>query len=303
MELKVSKVTKELIHDYILDSLQRLTWLPGKMDDELFWIAGPHEGAGIYVGELNGELITGVAMLQHNDTYGWVGFYFCEEEHRGKGFAFKTWKTARAAIDPKINLGLDAVVSVAPLYEREGFKRAWKKGKYYFFVTFILQAYSNMTPLEDGIIIKSATEIDFAKLKLYIEDVIGFKFARAGILEKWITLPTHTAIVAVNNNGDIVGFATIRETINVREDGYHLAPLLADNGNIARFLLLKLAKEVESTQKFVIYIPYEINFEAKRIVDEVKGEYKSNGIRMYTGDELPIKKEKYFGMFSDQLTG
>ena len=302
MELKVSKVTKELIHDYILDSLKRLTWLPGKMDDELFWIAGP-EGAGVYVGELNGEMITGVAMLQQNDTYGWVGFYFCEEEHRGKGFAFKTWKTARAAIDPKINLGLDSVVSVAPLYEREGFKRAWKGSNYYLFVTFILQAYSNMTPPDDGIIIKSATEIDFAKLKLYVEDVIGFKFARAGILEKWITLPTHTAIVAVNDNGDVVGFATIRETINVREDGYRLAPVLADNGNIARFLLLKLAKGVESIQTFVIQIPYEINVEAKRIVDEVKGEHKSDTIRMYTGGELPIKKEKYFGVFSDQLTG
>ena len=302
MELKVTKATKELIHDYILDSLKRLTWLPGKMDDELFWIAGP-DRAGVYIGELNGEMITGVAMLQQNDTYGWVGFYFCEEEHRGKGFAFKTWKTARAAIDPKINLGLDSVVSVAPLYEREGFKRAWKGSNYYLFVTFILQAYSNMTPPDDGIIIKSATEIDFAKLKLYVEDVIGFKFARAGILEKWITLPTHTAIVAVNDNGDVVGFATIRETINVREDGYRLAPVLANNGNIARFLLLKLAKGVESIQKFVIQILYEINVEAKRIVDEVKGEHKSDGIRMYTGGELPIKKEKYFGVFSDQLTG
>ena len=301
MELKVKKVTKELMHDYILDNLQRLTWLPGKMDDELFWIAGP-EGAGVYVGELNGEMITGVAMLQQNDTYGWVGFYFCEEKHRGKGFAFKTWKTARVAIDPKINLGLDAVVSVSHLYEREGFKRAWKNSNYYLFVTFILQAYNNMTPPDDGIIIKSATEIDFSVLKLYVEDVIGFTFARAGILEKWITLPTHTTLVAVNDNGDVVGFAAIRETINVREDGYRLAPVLADNGNIARFLLLKLAKGVESIQKFVFQVPYEINFEAKRIVDEVKGKHKSDAIRMYTGSELPIKKEKYFGIFSD-LTG
>ena len=85
----------------------------------------------------------------------------------------------------------------------------------------------------DGIIIKSATEVDFVKLKLYTEDVIGVIFDRSELLEKWITLSTHTALAAVNDNGDVVGFGTIRETINVKEDGYRLAPLLADNGDIA----------------------------------------------------------------------
>ena len=271
------------------------------MDDELNWAAGP-EGAGVYVGELNGENITGVAMIQHNDNYGWVGLYFCEEEHRGKGYAFKTWKTARAAIDPKVNLGLDAVVSAAPLYEREGFKRAWKLSFYNFSVSSILEAYSNMTT-PDGISIKPATEADFGKLKLYTEDVIGLTFAQPGLLEKWITLPTHTAIVAVNDGGDIVGFAAIRESINCKEDGYRLAPVLADTGNIARLLLLKLAKAVDSTQKFGIYLPYGINSEAKKIGDEVKGINYMEVIRMYTGGELPMKKEKYFGVFSAELVG
>ena len=303
-ELKVNQVTsKELMNKYVLDYCQRLLigWVPGKMDDELSWAAGP-EGAEVYVGELNGKNITGVAMIQHNNTYGWVGLYFCEEEHRGKGYAFKTWKTARAAIDPKVNLGLDAVVSAAPLYEREGFKQAWKVGIYDISVSSILEAYSNMTT-PDGISIKPATEVNFGKLKLYTEDVIGFTFAQPGLLEKWITLPTHTAIVAVNDGGDIVGFAAIREFINCKENGHRLAPVLADTGNITRLLLLKLAKAVDSTQKFWTCVPCEINSEAKKIGDEVKGINYMEVIRMYTGGELPMKKEKHFGVFLGELVG
>ena len=49
-----------------------------------FNIASP-EGKGVYVGELNGQIVTGIVMIQQNDTYGWVSMYFCKEEHHGKG--------------------------------------------------------------------------------------------------------------------------------------------------------------------------------------------------------------------------
>ena len=79
--------------------------------------------------------------------------------------------------------------------------------------------------------------------------MIGFKLDRPGLLEKWITLPTHTALVAVNDNGDVVGFATIRKTINLKEDDYHLAPLLADNGDIA---VTKISQRSSLNSKFSI---------------------------------------------------
>lgn len=90
------------------------------MDDVLNWVAGP-EGAGTYVGELNGQPITGVTMIQYGDTYSWVDRYFCEEKYRGKGYAYKTWKIARAALNLQVNIGLNAVTPACFLYEREGF--------------------------------------------------------------------------------------------------------------------------------------------------------------------------------------
>ena len=57
-----------------------------------------------------------------------------------------------------------------------------------------------------------------------------------------------------------------------------------------------LAKEVNLAQKFVIFILYETNAEAKNILEELKKDH-------YTGDEPPLKKEKYFGSFSIDLVG
>ena len=40
--LQVSRIiSKEVMHDFVLDYCQRLGWIPGKMDDELYWIPGP----------------------------------------------------------------------------------------------------------------------------------------------------------------------------------------------------------------------------------------------------------------------
>ena len=64
-----------------------------------------------------------------------------------------------------------------------------------------------------------------------------------------------------------------------------------------------LAKEVNLAQKFVIFILYETNAEAKYILEELKKDHYADVVRMYTGDEPSLKKEKYFGSFSIDLVG
>ena len=55
-----------------------------------------------------------------------------------------------------------------------------------------------------GVTIKLCADVDFQKLKLYTEDVIGFTFDRSNILESWISLPTHTSLTAVKENGEVL---------------------------------------------------------------------------------------------------
>ena len=303
-ELEVCQVTsKELVHDFILDYSHTLKWTHGVMDDELYWVSDSKPGAGLYIGRLNGQPITGVGMFQHNDSYAFIGFYFCKEEHRGKGYGYKTWKVAKASLSSELNFGLDAEKPASHLYEREGFKRAWDIILYTLSVSSTLKVYRNSVAIPEGVTIKPCADVNFQKLKSYTEDIIGFTFDRPSLLEKWISLPTHTALAAVTETGDIVGFAAIRESILVDEVIYRLAPLLADSGHIARVLLVELAKTVNPDRRFILSVLPELNPEAKMIVDEVAAVYHSINVRMYTKGVLPITKEKYFGTFSPNLTG
>jgi hypothetical protein len=74
-DFKVYSASKDVVKDYVVAYAERMKGFIGKMDAELYWAAGTPEGAGIYVGELEGELITGIAMIQHNESYSWVGLY------------------------------------------------------------------------------------------------------------------------------------------------------------------------------------------------------------------------------------
>ena len=303
-ELDVCQVSsKELVHDFILDYTRSLKWAHGVMDDELYWVSDSKPGAGMYVGRLNGQPITAVGMFQHNESYAFIGFYFCKEQHRGKGYGFKTWKVAKASLSSKLNFGLDAEEPTVHMYEREGFKRAWDIILYAFSVLSALEVYGNSLAIPERVTIKLCADVSFQKLKSYTEDVIGFTFDRSSILEKWISLPTHTALAAVTESGDIVGFAAIREAILLGEVIYRLSPLLADNSHIARVLLKELAKTVNPERRFMLSVPPELNPEAKTIAEEVKAVCHSIDVRMYTKGDLPINKGKYFGTFSANLTG
>ena len=249
------------------------------------------------MGKLNGDCVTFVAIAEHSSSYGSVCLYYCREEYRGKGYGLKTWRTALAGVSPTMKLGLHATMSSVPLYEREGFKSFWKILYYKAFVSSILEAYSNI-PVPDGVSVIAATEVDFAKLKEYTEKMIGFAFSHSDLLEKWITLPTHTALAAVDVSGDIVGFAAIRETIRIKKEGFILGPLIADIADIARLLLLRLASTVEQAQQFTVTVPYDTNPEALVIADEINGEKIQDYMRMYTGNKLPMKTEMCFGVFA-----
>ncbi len=107
--------------------------------------------------------------------------------------------------------------------------------------------------------------------------------------------------MAVKENGDIIGFAAFKESLALDKTGYRLAPLLADSGDIARNLLLKLANEVHSEQKFAICLTSSINDVAMTIGSEVNRTKIIDLVRMYTKGEPPIKKMKCFGTFSAEL--
>ena len=301
IELKVNKVTsKEVIHSFVLGYAQKLSWVCGKMDHELNWISGTDSGTGVYVGDLNGTKVTGISLAVHGTAFAFIDNYYCREDHRGKGYGLKTWKTALAAVGPGISLCLDATHTIAPMYKQEGFKVVWHSSVYKIAPSCILEAYSNI-PTPNSVSVMSATEVNFAKLKQYIEEVIGFTFFCPDLLEKWITLPTHTALAAVDDSRDIVGFAGFREPFDTKKDTHRISPLFADNGVLARVLLLKLASKINLEQNFSIPLTTDSNQETILIADEVKGEILADYVRMCNSNLPLFKAEKMFGAFAGPI--
>ena len=106
-------------------------------------------------------------------------------------------------------------------------------------------------------------------MKSYTEDIIGITFDRDDFLKTLITIPLHIAMVAVSNNGDVVGFAIIREVFDFDEDCYRVGPLLADSGDIGRLLLLELANKADVSKKFGIHLCDETNPDASKMKCEL----------------------------------
>ena len=89
----------------------------------------------------------------HGTAFAFIDNYYCREEHRGKGYGLKTWKTALAAVGPRISLCLDATRTITPMYKQEGFKVVWHSHSVCKIApSCILEAYSNIpTPNINGV--------------------------------------------------------------------------------------------------------------------------------------------------------
>ena len=67
-ELNVVRASKEVLQTFVFPTLD---WAYGKNDIELYWTAS-NEGEGLYVGRLNGENTTFIAVLQYNKEFAYT---------------------------------------------------------------------------------------------------------------------------------------------------------------------------------------------------------------------------------------
>ena len=93
-----------------------------------------------------------------------------------------------------------------------------------------------------GVAVKPIHELNIEQLLEYDRFIFGT--ARRKFLEKWITVPGSFGWVAVNEKKDIVGYAVLKQVIRDAgtEIGMAMAPLFANNVNIAKLLLLTAAE-------------------------------------------------------------
>lgn len=272
----------------------------GALDYVSFFAA---DKTGFYAGELDGIDISCISVVKYSSDYAFVGCYVVDEPYRGKGYGLRTWKAALSSLSPDCNIALDAHEKIVPKYTPNGFKSEWTYQRMVIKPSEV--SIDSLCCNTEGFEIKPATEIAFEKLLEY--DTSVYVYARPSFLEKWISASNCHSYVAVSTSGgEVVGYAVVRSPYNP-EDSWMIAPLFADDSQVARSLykslILGVMKEDPNTSiKVDVPCGEHCNRASLNIVTELSAVVELTLHRMYKrGIPSDMPLTKIFGVTSPEL--
>jgi GNAT superfamily N-acetyltransferase len=225
-----------LIYPYVL-LLLVLYDCAGLDDAKAFYAA---DNSGFFIGELEDSTgtttpVACISAVAYNDAYGFIGFYICHPEHRGKGYGMAVWKEAMAYLGER-TIGLDAVLAQQANYSKSGFRLQHRNVRYSGSIAAADMPASSdphIVALEQGVI---------AQLEVYERPIIGVP--RTAFLQKWLD-GSGGRTGRVYMQDDVVrGDGVIRPA----HDGFKIGPLFADTAAVAEALFTALVKHVAASE-------------------------------------------------------
>lgn len=252
-------------------------WNPGIDDVDNFYIADPF---GFLIGELNGQPISCISVVRYSPKFNFIGLYIVKPEERKKGFGLKIWQEALNLI-PNQTAALDAVLQQVNNYQKFGFQPTHSHLRYQGIIT------GKISPD-----IRNLKTIDFEQLCRYDEQY--FPGSRPHFLSTWINQP-HGQGYAIFNEDNLVGYGVIRKAM----DGFKIAPLFAENTEIAEKLFLALATYAEENPIY-IDVP-NINQSAILLFENYQMNSVFECVRMYKGESPNIDWQNVFAVTSLEL--
>ena len=242
-------------------------------------------------------VISCLSVVKYCKEYAFVSRYVVDKPYRGKGYGLATWKFAFSFLDDDCNCALDAVEEAAQIYERSGFKPAWRLQS----TTIKVSQSPFGSTSKYGVAVIPETQVLFDELLKY--DTSVHVYARPSFLEKWISAPNCLSYAAVSQEGCVTGYAVVR-TAGRKEDGWIAGPIFADNSQIATSLYQAVIEGVaaqDPTACIAVYIPYGdgCNPECLSVAAEFSWESETEYVRMYTKGVPPcLPLHKVFGITS-----
>ena len=252
-------------------------WNPGLSDAGSFHAADPE---GFFISELDGKPIGAISAVRYAGGFGFVGLYIMIPEARGKGYGMELWEHALRHLEG-CTVGLDAVTEQEQTYVKSGFRSFYRSARYQGVGGGV--RLEGLTPLSD---------MDFARLAAY--DRQCFPGGREAFLRAWISAPGITAYGAMDGDR-LTGFGVIRPCL----EGYKIGPLFADNAVVAETLFQGLTAAVPGEPFFFDVI--EPNRAAVALAEKHVLEQVFVTVRMYSGAEPDMDKDKLFGVTSFEL--
>jgi hypothetical protein len=263
--------------NYFIDWAAAEGWNPGLHDANCFYDTDPD---GFIVGEYGGKIVGAISAVAYDDTFGFIGFYIVQPDHRNTILAPLLGRHALQHLNTQ-NIGLDGVFDKVEKYKGIGFKFAYRNLRYEGKIKGIRS--DNIIPV---------SELPFEKVIEY--DTKFFPTKREVFLKKWLALPDSKSFAAIDN-GEIQGYGMIRKC----RSGYKIGPLFAEENDIAEQILLSLSTEAKGD---VIYLDVpEVNEKGLKIAKKYDMTECFGTARMYSKEfpDLPVNKN--FGVTSFEL--
>ena len=199
-------------------------WNPGRGDAAAFHAADPD---GFFVAEVAGAPVAAISVVNHSDSFAFLGLYLCRPEYRGQGIGYGLWQHALVHAGGR-TVGLDGVAAQEANYAKSGFVR-----------TGATMRFVGKLPPQTHSDIRAMSPSDLHDLAAL--DAAANGITRPAFLNAWLTETETRKTVVLGDSGAITGFATAR----LCRDGVKIGPIVAprteDALALAKAALARLA--------------------------------------------------------------
>lgn len=202
-------------------------WNPGLEDIPAFWNTDPE---GFLMGWLGDEPVACISVVRHTADFGFLGFYICAPEYRGKGYGWALWQAGLAHLGAR-TIGLDGVPDQEENYRRSGFEFAFRSHRYEGEITG--RAHAGFT---------AATPADADEIIALDAAVNGVE--RRAFVEAWATNSPRRLTMLSRDGGRITAMGTIRAC----RVGHKIGPLIAPDTDTAIALTESLVHAAGAAQ-------------------------------------------------------
>ena len=284
-KIKVREMTKKDLK-LVINWAIKEEWNPGLYEIDALYEADPK---GYHLLEIDNKPVASLASIRYAPNFAFLGLYIVAPPYRKQGYGKLLWDVVMGNIKDCSTIGLNGVSEQIGQYEKEGFKLAHTNVRWRGDLLNSQRPF--ITDFKKGLSLHKPTSLT----PLIDYDTRLFQAPRSKFLSKWLTMP-QSHVLAATENGELSGYGVISKT----NDGYKIAPLVANNQIIAKEIYAALCRCVGKQGRIQIDTPAN-NPEAIHLMEQFGLEKTFETFRMYKGQVIPIEDKKWFGLTSLEI--
>lgn len=252
-------------------------WNPGLHDADTFYKTDPQGFFAIVTGD---RMIGSISLVRYGENFMFGGLYIVHPDFRNMGIGRAVHDFA-LKFSEGYNFGIDGVFAMQPVYQKSGFKFAYRNIRFESKGTGTID--KSLTPLR---------EVPFPRILAY--DSMFFPAVREGFLKHFLYQPDCKGYAAIEN-GSLNGYGFIRKCLN----GYKIGPLFAGTPQIAQKIYSALSAVAEGVPVF-LDVP-EPNIAGVALAKAHGMTEVFGTARMYTREIPKLPIEQIFGVTTFEL--